>query len=397
MRVLQINATYGVGSTGVIVKEISNVLDSENIENWVACQYINEQNGKVFGISSRQDMKIHAMLSRLTGTNACFSKSATRKLINKIEQIQPTVVHLHNLHNNYINLSMLLSFLGERNIKTVVTLHDCWFFTGKCTHFTHDGCSKWMSGCGGCPRIKRDIPSWFFDRTAEMLETKKKLFKGIHQLEVVGCSKWISQLAEKSILSDGKFTIIHNGINLRIFQEIGADFRKEKRIQDKFVILGMANKWLSEDNKGLLEFVRSKLGAQYHIVIIGADCEDKEGISYIPTINDQSEMAAWYRSSDVFVNVTHEDTLPTVNIEAMACGTPVVTFDVCGSPETITNDTGIIVAENDWYELIHAIKTIKENGKKTYSSACRQHVGNEYNSEIQFRKYLSIYEKNPVK
>lgn len=397
MRVLQINATYGVGSTGVIVKEISNVLDSENIENWVACQYINEQNSKVFGISSRLDMKIHAMFSRLTGTNACFSKSATRKLINKMEQIQPTVVHLHNLHNNYINLPMLLSFLGERNIKTVVTLHDCWFFTGKCTHFTHDGCSKWMTGCGGCPRIKRDIPSCFLDRTPEMLETKKKLFKGIHHLEVVGCSKWISELAEKSILSDGKFTIIHNGINLRIFQEIGADFRKEKRIQDRFVILGMANKWLSEDNKGLLEFVRSKLDTQYHIVIIGADCEDKEGISYIPTINDQSEMAAWYRTSDVFVNVTHEDTLPTVNIEAMACGTPVVTFDVCGSPETITNDTGIIVAENDWYELIRAIKTIKENGKKTYSSACRQHVGKEYNSEIQFRKYLSIYEKYPVK
>lgn len=397
MRVLQINATYGVGSTGVIVKEISNMLDIENIENWVACQYINEQNDKIFSISSRLDMKIHAMLSRLTGSNAYFSKRVTRKLVNKIEQLQPTVVHLHNLHNNFINLPILLSFLGERNIKTVVTLHDCWFFTGKCTHFTHDGCNKWMSGCGGCPRIKKDIPSWFFDKTAEMLETKKKLFKGIHQLEVVGCSKWILELAEKSILANGKFTIIHNGINLRTFQEIGADFRKEKRIQDKFVILGMANKWLSVDNKGLLEFVRRKLDIQYHIVIIGADYEDKEGISYIPTINDQSEMAAWYRSSDVFVNVTHEDTLPTVNIEAMACGTPVVTFDVCGSPETITNDTGIIVEENNWNELIHAIKTIKEKGKKTYSSACRQHVSKEYNSEIQFRKYLSIYGNNPAK
>lgn len=394
MKVVQINATYGVGSTGKIVVLIKNLLDNKGIENRVVCQYTEKNIPNVFGISSKIDMKLHALLSRIAGTNAYFSKNSTKRLIRELEKIQPTVVHLHNLHNNYINLPMLLKYLGEKKIKTVITLHDCWFFTGKCMYFSGMGCDKWKIGCGGCPQLKKHIPSWFVDRTNKMWNDKKNLFDAIDDLEVVGCSEWISGLAAQSLLSKGHISTIHNGIDTELFSDKGSNLREKLGLENKFVILGMANKWCSEENTGLLERIREKLDDDYHIIIVGKRCKNGGGVTYLSYIKNQQELARVYRTADVFVNVTYEDTLPTVNLEALGCGVPVITYDSCGSSEIVTPQTGYIVPKGDEETLLEKIKSVKKAGSVSFKDGCRQHILKNYNAAVQYNKYIDIYESN---
>lgn len=391
MRVLQINATYGTGSTGMIVEHIKKALDEQGIENWIACQYTNTNEQNVFGISNKLDIKVHALLSRITGTNAHFSRFVTRKFLMKIDQIQPDIVHLHNLHNNFINLNMLLEYLEEKDIKTVLTLHDCWLFTGKCTHFTLVGCDRWKTGCGECVQLRRDIPSWHFDKTGQMWIEKQSRFEKIRQLEVVGCSEWIASLAEQSLLYKGNITTIHNGIDVELFSAIGPDYRTELGIEGKFVILGMANKWFSKENKGLLQSIENSFAEECHIIIVGMKGTNTPIVTYLEYISNPQNLACIYRTADVFVNVTYEDTLPTVNLEAMACGVPVITYDSCGSGETIEEGTGYVVRQGDVNTLLESLHLLHLNGKKFYSAACRKNIEQNYNCKIQYQKYIDIY------
>ena len=338
-------------------------------------------------------MKIHAFLSHLTGKQAYFSKHRTKKLLKRLDEIMPDVVHLHNLHHNYVNLNMLLSYLGEKNIKTVLTLHDCWFFTGKCTHYAQIGCEKWKQGCGDCPLLESDNKSWFFDRTDKIWKDKKKYFERIDKLEVVGVSKWISEQARKSFLKCGSITTIHNGIDIRTFIPEGEDLRKKLGLEDKFVILGMANKWLNKLNEGIFEQIEKCFGDACCILLVGVKEVKKGNVICLDYVKSRDDLAKIYRTADVFVNVTHADSLPTVNLEAMACGVPVVTYDVCGSTETITEKTGIAVQENDTEKLIDAINEIKMMGMRTFSYECRDHILKNYNADLSYEKYINIYER----
>ena len=391
MRVLQINATFGIGSTGTIVSNIKEALDEYGIENWVACQHTNTNAQNVFEISNIIDTKVHALLSRMAGTNAHFSKYVTKEFLLRISRIRPDIVHLHNLHNNFINLNMLLQYLVEEDIKTVLTLHDCWFFTGKCTHFMIAGCDKWKYGCGKCPQLKKDIPSWYFDKTDQMWKEKKKYFEMIKELEVIGCSNWIASLATQSLLCKGNITTIHNGIDVELFSNIGPDYRHELGIEEKFVILGMANKWLSKENEGFLKKIQEEITDDYHIIIVGTKGIGTKKITYLEYISDPKFLACIYRTADVFVNVTYEDTLPTVNLEAMACGVPVITYDSCGSSETIEKGTGYIVAKGDIKALTERLHLVYLKGKNFYSEACRKNIVHNYNCKIQYQKYIDVY------
>lgn len=391
MRVVQINAVSGTGSTGVIARHISDILNNHGIENYIFYAAGYDSYEYAVKISDNFDMKIHALMSHLTGKQAYFSKHSTRKLIKRLDDIQPDIVHLHNLHNNYINLNMLLQYLADKDIKTVITLHDCWFFTGKCTHYAFQKCNRWQDGCGNCPLLKADNPSWFFDRTAKIWADKKKYFEKIKRLEIVGVSEWIVKEARKSFLTCGNITCIHNGINTAVFTPNGADLRDKFKLGDKFVVLGMANQWESAQNAGLLQYISKKLDKDCVMLLVDGKSVGMDNVINIPYQKSPSELAEVYRTADVLVNVTHASSLPTVNMEAMACGTPVITYDVCGSTETIADNTGIVVSEGDKSALVDAVYKVKEKGKGMYSESCIRHIADNYKMYTQFEKYLSIY------
>ena len=395
MKILQINAVYGYASTGVIVEDIHKLALSKGIESHVAYSIARKspneiENGYVMG--TKLEKKLHALLCRINGKQGYFSRGATKKLIRHIEKIKPDIVHIHNLHSNYINLNMLLKHLAKSNISTVVSLHDCWFFTGGCFHYTNVKCDKWLNGCGGCPKKKADTVSYFMDKSSQILADRKRYFGAIEDLHVVGVSEWIAGEANKTFFN-GKAIAIHNGIDTDFFVNTPSNMRAELGIEDKFVVLGMANKWLNPVNKKELEYFSSNLPSDSVMVIVG--CNEEQmlnlpknaiGIGYI---NDRNVLRQVYSMADVFVNCTREDSLPTVNLEPQSCGTPVVTYDNTGAKETVDNINSFSVETGNYKELLNAVLKIKETNN---ASLCRNFVVDKFDKCKNYNKFIELYQ-----
>ena len=395
MRVLQINAVYAQRSTGIIVKDINDELIRRGYESHIAYAISNYHPKNGYKIGNKLDYKIHALLTRLLGKQGYFSIISTRRFLRYIDRIKPDIVHLHNLHSNYINLNILLEYLEHESIHTVITLHDCWFFTGKCFHYQVAKCDRFKDSCGDCPLIKKDVPSWFFDPTAKVLSDKKKLFNNIKSLTVVGVSNWISSEAKKGIFKDKDVVTIHNGVDINIFRPTPSEMREKLGLKDEFVIQGAADKWLNPLNRLVFNYILSNITPDMKIVIFGCNKEQlkqlPESVIGIGYITDRNEMAKLYSMADVFVNVTLEDSLPTVNIEAQACGTPVITYESGGSPETISERTGIVVPTGDKESLLMAILKIKDRGKAFYEQNCLDHVEKNFIVEDRYKEYVDLY------
>ena len=395
MRVLQINAVYAQRSTGIIVKDINDELIRRGYESHIAYAISNYHPKNGYKIGNKLDYKIHALLTRLLGKQGYFSIISTRRFLRYIDRIKPDIVHLHNLHSNYINLNILLEYLEHESIHTVITLHDCWFFTGKCFHYQVAKCDRFKDSCGDCPLIKKDVPSWFFDPTAKVLSDKKKLFNNIKSLTVVGVSNWISNEAKQGIFKDKGVVTIHNGVDINIFRPTPSEMREKLGLKDEFVILGSADKWLNPLNREAFKYILSSITPDMKIVIFGCNKDQQkqlpESVIGIGYITDRDEMAKLYSMSDVFVNITLEDSLPTVNIEAQACGTPVITFKSGGSPETISERTGIVVPKGDKEALLKAILKIKDRGKAIYEQKCLSHVEKNFVVEDRYKEYVDLY------
>lgn len=398
MKVAQINSVYGFGSTGIIVKDIDKMLQSNGDTSCIIYQKANIPVKNGFCVGNPLEWKLHAFFTRVIGKQGYGSVLSTNKLLKYLDIQRPDIVHLHNLHSNYINLNMLLDYLARKNIPTVITLHDCWFFTGKCFHFVVSGCEKWRTKCRNCPQNKQDIKSLFFDQSTQVFEDKKKYFQSIPTLTVVGCSEWMKHLAEQSPVFAGKqISRIYNGVDTDIFYHRQSQiFRKKNRLNNHFVILGMANKWLQDRNRSIFENILNVLSENDVIVIIGCSEEQKRNLSSINKvitvgyINDRNKLADIYSSADVFVNLTFEDTLPTVNMEAICCGTPVVTYDSCGSPELVEEGkTGYIIPIKNFTALKKSLKKIKAGYLSRYECEKIGHMC--FNKNEQYLNYLQIY------
>ncbi len=392
MKVLQINAVYGFLSTGIIAKDICDMLENNGEQTAVATQRTNLCADNVYIVGNTLDWKYHALHSRIFGRQGYASKGATKKLIKWMEEQKPDIVHLHNLHSNYINFNLLCDYLAKNNIPTVITLHDCWYFTGKCSHFAYTNCDRWKSGCGNCSQLKREVPSLFVDATEKTLIDRTEHLLKIKNLTLVGCSKWIAEQAGKSRLKSVRTEVIYNGVETDIFKPHENDFRQKHNIGDKFVILGMANKWTEPVNRQAVNAIIEN-NPDAAIVIVGckdeqkALFEGKNNVVPVGFVSDRNELSDIYASADVFVNLTRADTLPTVNMESVCCGTPVVTFDSCGSPELVDEDSGFVVRQDDISGLVEAIEKVK-NGECGFD-ALTKHAKFDKNS--CYGRYYDIY------
>lgn len=396
MKLLQINAVYGKGSTGKIVKDIHMLTLNNDIESYVA--YAEPSGGEVpngIQIGSFFDHKAHALLCRINGKQAYYSHRATSHLIYQLDIIKPDIVHLHNLHSNYINLPKLLTYLAQNRIKTVITLHDCWFYTGGCFHYTNIGCSKWLDNCGKCPKKRQDTPAYFWDLSDKILHDRKKYFERVENLTIVGVSNWITEEAEKTFFSKAKRVTIKNGIDFDFFNQTESEFRKNYNIENKFVVLGMGNKWCDPINADAIDFFKRKYDSDVVLVIAG--CSDIKrakwngNILYLPYIQNQEGLRDIYSMADVFVNCTREESLSLVNIEAQACGTPVITYANTGVKETVDGDSGFLVKTGDYKTLFCMVDCVRQNGKKTYSCACRKYVEENFDKNCNYLKYIKLY------
>ena len=395
--VLQINAVYGKGSTGEISKDISAVALECGWDSYVACSIkpsgITKETS-IFLIGNLVDHKLHAMFSRLFGLQGYYSHIATYVFLKKIDAISPDIIHIHNIHSNYLNMKMLFRYIKRKKIPTIISLHDCWYYTGKCYHYLYDNCSRWQEKCGRCPRLKKEIPSYLCDCTRFVLADREKYIGNNPYVYVVGVSDWITSEARKSVLKSRVFGTIHNGVDLSVFSPKKDNLRDELQLTDKFVILGMANKWLLEDNIDTLRYITEKIDQDSALVLIGCKRDSKlpVGVIGIPFVKDRNLLASYYSMADVFVNVTKVDTLPTVNIESIACGTPVVTYNSGGSAEIVDGETGYAVPYGDYKELFRSIELVKKNEKKHYSASCVARSHAKFDNRNCYKEYVSLYE-----
>lgn len=396
MKVVQINTVCGFGSTGKICVGISKVLCANGIENYIL--YASGDSDYPNGIKCAEPLpKLQALRSRILGNYGFNSRRSTERLIEELERIKPDVVHLHNLHGHNCNLDMLMGYFREKRTKLVWTFHDCWAFTAYCPHFVMAKCDKWKTGCHHC--VQHRTFSWFTDRSAWLYEKKRKAFSGL-DLTITTPSQWLADLVKESFLKDYPVVVVNNGINLDIFKPTPSNFRKKYDIsEDKFILLGVAIQWVPR--KGADVFIRlaQRLDPErFQIVMVGTDDEiDKKlppNVISIHRTANQTELAEIYTAADLFVNPTREEVFGLVNVEALACGTPVVTFRTGGSPECIDNHTGLVVDCDDNESMYQEI--LRNEAERTlYEQNCVKRA-EAFEEKRQYKEYLRLYRDNSI-
>lgn len=394
MIVFEINSVP-YGSTGRIMLQIADMVKSVGGTAYTSASFTKSRGEQFpdtyYRIGGAVGKTEHIILAKLTGRHGYYSHFATYKLIKKIKQVKPDVIHLHNVHGWYLNWKMLFDYLKKANIPVIWTLHDCWAFTGHCPHFMAIGCDKWKTGCYECPLYK-SYPGCFFDDSRFQYRYKKECFTGVPNLTIVTPSQWLADLVKQSYLKDYDTVVINNGIDLTKFKPRASDFRAKYGLENKILILGVAFDWTPK--KGLDDFKRlaEDLPEEYEIVLVGVSdivaTTLPERIISVACTQNQEELAEIYSASDIFVNPTHEEVLGLVNLEALACGTPVITYESGGSPETIDGSCGVVVPSRNCERLLQAI--IEFDFQKMRKESCCQRA-KLFDKNVKYQEYIELY------
>lgn len=394
-RILQINITYEYGSTGRIVAQLHNVLEKEGYQSFVAYSAFHSTQADTFKIENQFQNYLRRGLNRTLGRRYGHSLLGTRRLIQNIKKISPDLIHLHNIQQNSVDFPRLFKFLKNYDVPVVYTLHDCWAFTGGCYHFTTLGCTGYLTGCKekGCklPAKEKDI----YNHTTEWVyENKKAAFSSMKNLQVVCVSQWLKSCAEQSLMKNVPLQVIGNGIDTAVFRPVKSKIRSELGLlEEDFVILGVANQW---ENKGLPIFIKLSaiLKSPYRIVLVGITEEQcPDNIIAIPRTEDSLELVQLYSMADVFFQASLEETFGLTAAEAMACGTPVITYLSTACSEVADTTTGIQLKTRHKKELLQALETIRVAGKETYSQHCVERIRNHFSKDLMLNRYLKVYEE----
>lgn len=394
LTLLQINVTANWGSTGKIAEQIGLCAQEHGWKSYIAYgRMMNPSKNELVKIGNAFDVYEHFAEARLLDNEGLASRGATKRLLRRIDEIKPDVVHLHNIHDHYLNYQMLFRYLAEKNIPVVWTQHDQWATTGHCC-YNLVGCERWKEECHDCPLAK-----WYsLDRSRRNHRMKKQLMADINSLTIVPVSEWLGDNIRQSHLKDRDIQVIHNGIDIKTFSPQPTNAHERYGIdKQKKIVLGVAAQW--DARKGLSEFyaLAKRLPVdEYAIVIVGkltekADCLDGGcRMVFVDRTQNALELAQLYSSASVFVNPTYQDNYPTTNLEAIACGTPVITYRTGGSPEAVDDSTGLVVEQGDVDGLVSAVEMLA-NGD--YKDACRKKAEAEFDNTKCFNPYIKLYNK----
>lgn len=396
-KLLIINVTANWGSTGRIAEEIGQTAILNGYETYFAySRYTTRSKCNLIKIGSHFNNMIHLIESRLFDNHGLglSSRLTTKKFIREIEKIKPDIINIHQLLGYYINIKILFEYLSKTNIPVVWTFHDCWPFTGHCSHFIRFNCNKWKTECFSCPNRKGYPKSIFLDNSKNNYKRKKKLFTKINKMIIVSPSNWLSEFVKESFLMQKQILTINNGTDLNVFKPINNNLKSKLGLNNEKIIIGVASVWTQA--KGLHDFIKLSelLSDEYKIILVGLNKKQKESLPAniigIERTESVHELAELYSIADVFVNPTYSDNFPTTNIEALACGTPVITYKTGGSPEAIDKETGIVVEQGNIIQLKEAIELIAKN-KSKYSENCRERAVNLYNKQDRFNDYIKLF------
>ena len=394
MKVLQINSVCGIGSTGRIATDIHNILIEQGHESYIAYGRDLPKNcDNAIRIGTKFDNYTHVAKTRVLDKHGFGSKRATIKFIDEVKELNPDIIHLHNLHGYYINIEILFNYLKKANKPVIWTLHDCWPFTGHGAYLDKvenlSGNNMFIYGTD-----KNSYPkSFLLNNAKNNYKSKEKIFTGVKNLTIVTPSQWLAELVQESFFKEYPVKVINNGIDLNTFRPNAGDFRKKFNLNGKFIILGVANVW--DRRKGLKYFVElaDKVSEDEVIVLVGLTEKQinqiPKNIIGITRTNNVEELVDIYSSADVFVNPTLEDNFPTTNLEALACGTPVVTFDTGGSPEILDKESGFVSSIRDSESLYKIVKVIKNDINKENECVNRSKA---FNKNDKLSLYKSLYE-----
>ena len=361
MKILMINVVCGIKSTGRICTDLAEALEKQGHEVKIAYgrETVPEQYTRfAVKIGTNLDTKLHGLKARLFDGCGFGSKRATKQFVKWVEIFDPDIIHLHNLHGYYINIEVLFNYLRNSGKRIIWTLHDSWAFTEHSAYCDAVGCEKWKSGCNHCP-LTHMYPKSYFDRSMENWRRKKRIMSGIPQVSLVTPSKWLRDLVKRSFLSEYQVTVIHNGIDTSKFYPIESNIKKSLKIDHKIMLLGVATTWNSM--KGFNDYLQLAgiLSEDYQIVLVGLTKKQKKhlpknviGLEQTTSIN---ELAKLYSAADCFLNLSYCENYPTVNLEAMACWTPVITYQAGGSPESVQLWKGVVVEKGNIYAVKEAI------------------------------------------
>lgn len=385
------------GSTGRIALNIAKQARLQGFKVYTACRKSRE------GLKHRYDDQIYIgtwldrviseRLSYALGLNGYFNIINTYLFIKQLKKIKPDLIHIHSMCDNYLNISMFYRFIRDNKIKTIWTMHDNWAFTGRCAQFR---CEKWKTGCGNCPHLDFYPKSLIFDHSARVWKIREKLYNSIKTMTIVTPSKWLAKLTKESLLKNNHpIKVINNGIDLNIFKPVETDFRKKYNLEDKFIILAIAYYW--DEGKGLHVFQNlvKQLPDNFQIVMVGTNDEiDKQLPDNIISIHktyNQQELVEIYSACDLFVNPTTDDNFPTVNMEALACGLPVLTYDTGGCAEIIDSKSGMSVPSKDYEGLKEKILYIESNRPFNKQDCVKR--GQQFNMVDKYNEYVELYKE----
>lgn len=405
LKLFQINSTLNVGSTGHIAEQIADLATSEGWNVWIAHgpRFVNDSAHQTYQICSLFEEKMHGLKSLLFDSHGLGCETATKKLVDKIQSVNPDIIHLHNVHGYYLNYKILFEYLKMTDIPIVWTLHDCWSFTGHCAHFENMKCEQWKLGCVQCHWLKNYPRCIGFARTKRNFNLKKSLFTSLSNLTLVPVSTWQKNLLKESFFANSRNINIYpicNGVDIKIFSPLkdGKIILQNKYgICGEYIVLGVANRWTSQKGLDDIYKLRKILPSEYLIVLIGMTkkqiTELPEGIVGIIRTESKFELAIFYSAADVYINPTYSDTFPTVNLESLACGTPVITYRTGGSVESIDENTGLVVEQGNLEELNNAIVEVCRKGKNFFLGNCRKRAEQHFDKNITFRKYINLYNR----
>lgn len=402
-KLLQIN-TCITQSTGRIAQQIGETAISDGWESYIAyparAQKV-ESKSHLLVIGNKYDQYLHALLSRAFDCCGLLSQKATERLIGKIEQIKPNVIHLHNIHGYYLNFPILFDYLKKSRIPVVWTIHDCWAFTGHCVHYTCVSCMRWKTGCHDCPRKKSYPSSLLLDCSKRNYNQKKKAYEEMPNLTLVPVSYWLGHEISQSMLGKYSIHVIQNGIDINVFsprKNSVETVRKKYGLGGKYVVLGVATGWSEEVGLSTFFRLRKQLSDDFMIVMVGCTPELSnqfpKGIIGIPRTNNVDELAEIYTAADILFNGSYQETFGLVTAEALSCGTPVIVYNSTACPEIVTKETGYIVESKNEQQVLNCILKDFEQPqieKIKRSIKCRAYAVSHFDKNQKYKEYLKIY------
>lgn len=398
MKILQVNATCGRGSTGVIAVEIAQRLEARGHDSYIAYGQGTTDFPKSFKIGGNLENKIHGLWNaRIIGKEGFGTTCGTRKFLKWVDSISPDIIQIHNLHSNFLNFPIFFEYVRNKKIPVVYSLFDCWPFTGKCTHFTEPQCRKWETQCADCPRLQTGPTTWFFDRTKTLYNIKKQIFTTLPSLDIIVCSNWLKSEVQKSFLAKRPIHMIYNWIDTEKFKELHDDSVYERYGLDKRkkMLISVSAGWDDittrySDALRLAEILPN----DYQLVIVGSLSSKRplhRNMKHINFVNGTEELSKLYSAALAFVGFSVEDTFGKVFAETMLCGTPAIVFNSTACPEVVGN-AGYAVAPHAVDEMLEKVKEIDKNGREFYSERCKLHVKENYDYTTNVDKYIDIYE-----